>query len=62
MPADRVRFNYDNSKNEKETKIEEVGEGKTHHRPNVRVWYRIKLFIPELIIRSDVDISSHILS
>lgn len=46
----------------------EGGEGKegnrvwdTHHRPNVRVRYRIKLFIPELIIRSDVDVSAPVL-
>lgn len=35
--------------------------GETHHRPNVRVWYRIKLFIPELIIRPDVDVSAPVL-
>lgn len=33
-----------------------------YHRPNVRVRYRIKLLVPQLIIRSDIDVSAPILS
>lgn len=39
----------------------EKGVKEAHHRPNVRVWYRIKLFKSELIIRSDVDVSAPVL-
>lgn len=63
MPADHVRLNYNNCRKEgrgkKKRERERVLE--THHRPNVRVWHRIKLFKPELIIWSDVDVSAPVL-
>jgi hypothetical protein len=61
MPMGHVRLHYHNHKNNRGGEEKRKALKRTHHRPNVRVWYCIKLFKSELIIMPDVDVSAPVL-